>query len=114
MLVVGCNKGPSHEELTKRSVSNLRDAVMIMRGVNDEMAAIDARPKLEVIKRNLKADQAAIQKLGEPNAEEMEKLRAKYEPQLTALEAEFEREARRVSKDPKLAKHVIGATSIMP
>ena len=114
MLLIGCNQGPSHEELTQRSVNNLRDAVMIMRGVNDEMAAIDARPKLQAIQKNMKADKAAIDKRGEPSEEEMAKLREKYEPQLDALASEFERESRRVSKDPKLAKHLIGTTSLLP
>jgi hypothetical protein len=113
-LASGCKQGPTHESLTAHSVSNLRDAVMIMRGVTDEMAAIDARPKLQVIQKSMKLDKAALDKLGEPSPAEMEKLRAEYEPQFTSLESEFEREARRISRDPKLAKHMIGATSILP
>src|SRR5687768_16626915 len=101
MLLAGCRQGASHEELTACTVANLRDAVTIIRGVNDEMSAIEARPQLQEIQKDIEADKAALDKLGTPKPEEMDKLRAKYEPQLDALSSEFEREARRVTANPR-------------
>jgi ABC-type Zn uptake system ZnuABC Zn-binding protein ZnuA len=94
------------------TVASMTRGVDVLKGVNDEEAAIEARPKLTQMQKELKASKAKLEKLDPPNEKEMARLATKYEGELDRLSSEFEREIRRISTDRNIAKHLVGATSL--
>ena len=108
----GGGGGPTHDSVMRSTASSLRQGVEILKGVTDEPSAVAAKPKLQAVQKELRASKATLDKLEPPTDKEMNRLAAKYEAELDRLSSEFERESRRISGDRKIARHLIGATSL--
>ena len=112
VVVAGCSSGPSHDSVMRDTVGSMRRGVELLKGVSDEPSAIEAKPQLLAVQKELRQSKARLEKLERPTPKQMERLAAKYEAELDRLSSEFEREARRISADRKVARHIVGATTL--
>src|SRR5688572_20595637 len=82
LVLSGCGE-PTAESVTEDMLGKMKEMVTVLKGITDEASAKAAKPKLEQIKKDMDGLEAQAQKVEkETSAEEREKIKNKYEPEL--------------------------------
>jgi biopolymer transport protein ExbB/TolQ len=102
LVLSGCGE-PTAESVTEDMLGKMKEMVTVLKGITDEASAKAAKPKLEQIKKDMDGLEAQAQKVEkETSAEEREKIKNKYEPELEKVMGEVFTEMGRIATIPNV------------
>ena len=106
MLILFCGmsgcKGTTHESLAEEQMALMNEMFDVMEGVTDAASAQAAKPKLEKISTRMKELGEKAKALGQPSAEEEQRLKKKFEPELKKMMERFFPLMTKIGKFPEL------------
>ena len=101
LAVGGCKR--DHEAVMKDSLSKMKEATQILKGIKDEASARSAASKLESISKDLEELEKEGSKMSKPTEAQQTELTKKYGDEMMKTVMELMSESMRLSADPKIA-----------
>jgi hypothetical protein len=102
LCAIGCKKEPDIDTLRKQEHSKMKEAVGLLKGVNDESSAKEVLPRLESLSHEMADLQNKVLKSKEQNPKELT-------AEQMAVSQEFYAQTGRIVNTPKLSA-ILGTT----
>jgi hypothetical protein len=104
LLLAACGGGiHTHEDAMEAQIDLMEDMVEILKGVTDEASAKKAEPKMEALGKRAMEIAQQVQKLPQPDLEEMKKVQEKHAKRLRELQQEAAGQMMKLMQYPGLA-----------
>ncbi|MBP7867736.1 MAG: hypothetical protein KA419_17540 [Acidobacteria bacterium] len=105
---------PTAESLTRRTLDLLKELTRVLGGAKGRATAMEAAPKIKEIAEAMRKLKEDAESLGPLQPGEGDRLRDKYQKEVTAVAEKLEAVVRRVMADPSIWEEIAPAMGELP